>query len=59
MGLTRFLQNPKVSVAALSANAGARTSQRVAGRDILAIQDTSEIVLGGQKKRAQGFGPVG
>jgi len=53
------LRNPAVTVAALSAAAAERTATRVAGRDILAIQDTSEIVLGGPKVRKAGFGPVG
>jgi hypothetical protein len=46
-------------VQALSEAAGNRTRERVQGRDILAIQDTSEIVLGGPKVRQAGFGPVG
>ena len=49
------LRNPAVTVAALSAAAAKRTATRVAGRDILAIQDTSEIVLGGPKVRQAGF----
>ena len=48
-----------MAVAALSAAAAERTATRVAGRDILAIQDTSEIVLGGPKVRKAGLGPVG
>jgi hypothetical protein len=48
-----------VTVQALSEAAGRRTGERVQGRDILAIQDTSEIVLGGPKMRQAGFGPVG
>ena len=48
-----------MSVQALSEAAGRRTSERVQGRDILAIQDTSEIILGGPKLRQAGFGPVG
>ena len=59
IGFGRFLRNPAVTVAALSEAAGKRTAKRVAGRDILAIQDTSEIVLGGPKVRKAGFGPVG
>lgn len=59
VGFGRFLRNPSVTVAALSEAAGNRTGERVAGRDILAIQDTSEIVLGGPKLRKAGFGPVG
>lgn len=48
-----------MTVQALSEAAGDRTRVRVQGRDILAIQDTSEIVLGGPKMRQAGFGPVG
>jgi len=48
-----------VTVAALSEGAAARTGERVTGRDVLAIQDTSEIILGGAKIRAKGYGPVG
>lgn len=59
IGFGRFLRNPAVTVPALSEAAGRRTGERVEGRDILAIQDTSEIVLGGPKMREAGFGPVG
>src|SRR5438445_1483114 len=31
----------------------------VAGRDVLAIQDSSELAFGGEAARARGFGPVG
>ena len=48
-----------MTVAALSQGAAARTGERVTGRDVLAIQDTSEIILGGAKIRAKGYGPVG
>ena len=53
IGFGRFLRNPAVTVQALSEAAGRRTGERVQGRDILAIQDTSEIVLGGPKMRAK------
>ena len=59
IGFGRFLRNPAVTVQALSEAAGRRTGERVQGRDILAIQDSSEIVLGGPKMRQAGFGPVG
>ena len=59
VGFGRFLRNPAVTVTALSEAAGNRTAERVTGRDILAIQDTSEIVLGGPKMRKAGFGSVG
>lgn len=48
-----------MTVQSLSEACGRRTGERVQGRDILAIQDTSEIVLGGPKIRKAGFGPVG
>lgn len=48
-----------MTVAGLSSGAARRTSEAVAGRDVLAIQDTSEIVLGAKKVRARGYGPVG
>ena len=59
VGFARFLRNRAVTIAALSRAAASRTAARVAGRDVLAIQDTSEIILGGAKVRAQGFGPLG
>ncbi len=59
IGFSRFLRNPRVTVAALSTGAAARTAERVSGRHVLALQDTSEIVIGGRKARGKGFGPVG
>jgi hypothetical protein len=35
------------------------TGGRVAGRDIVVVQDTSELALGGRRARANGYGPVG
>jgi hypothetical protein len=35
------------------------TAARVAGRDIVVVQDTSELALGGRRARANGYGPVG
>lgn len=43
----------------MAAHAAEGTARRVAGRDVVAIQDTSELCLGGRRKRRQGFGPVG
>jgi hypothetical protein len=37
----------------------AGTGARVAGRDIVVVQDTSELALGGRRARANGYGPVG
>jgi Transposase DDE domain len=59
MQYTRFLRNPSVTAAEMGAFAAEKTAARVAGRDVVAIQDTSELVLGGPKARANGFGPVG
>ena len=59
MCFTRFLHNRRVSVAAMARHAGEVTRERVLGRDILAIQDTSDLVFGGKKARSRGFGPVG
>jgi len=41
--LTRFLRNPKVSPSEIIAAAGAGTAGRVAGRHVLAIQDTTSL----------------
>jgi Transposase DDE domain len=56
---TRFLHNDAVTVGEMAANAAARTAGQVAGRDVLAIQDSSEIVFGGKAARDRGFGPIG
>jgi hypothetical protein len=53
------LRHPAVTPEAIFAAAGERTSALAAGREVLAIQDTSDLVLGGTKRRKQGFGPVG
>jgi hypothetical protein len=58
MQFSRFLYNEAVSVAEMAATAAARTAGLVAGRDILAIQDTSELKFG-RKARRRGFGVVG
>jgi hypothetical protein len=59
MRFTRFLRNGSVTVAEMSRHAGEQTARRVAGREVVAIQDTSELVLGGRRSRAAGYGPVG
>ncbi|MFI4972769.1 MAG: IS4 family transposase, partial [Hyphomicrobiales bacterium] len=43
----------------MAETAAAHTAHLVAGRDILAIQDSSELVFGGKEARARGFGPIG
>jgi hypothetical protein len=59
MQFTRWLRNGAVSVGEMAAYAGEGTAARVAGRAVVAIQDTSELALGGRRVRAKGFGPVG
>jgi len=40
-------------------HAASRTAERVAGREIIVVQDTSELFLGGRRAKANGYGPVG
>ena len=56
---TRFLRNEKVSVAEMASHAASQTAERVAGREIIVVQDTSELILGGRRAKANGYGPVG
>jgi Transposase DDE domain len=56
---TRFLRNPSVTTTEIAAHAAAGTAARVSGREVVAIQDTSELILGGRRARANGYGPVG
>ncbi|MER8390288.1 IS4 family transposase [Mesorhizobium sp. M1380] len=58
MQFTRFLRNPSVTATEMSLHAGRLTGRRAAGRDIVAVQDTSELVLGSRRARAD-YGPVG
>ena len=59
MRFTRFLRNPAVTAGEMVSHAGDGTAARVAGRDIVVAQDTSELALGGRRARASGYGPVG
>jgi hypothetical protein len=56
---TRFLRNDSVTAGEMSAHAAERTAVRAAGRDVVVIQDTSELALGGRRAKANGYGPVG
>jgi hypothetical protein len=56
---TRFLRNKSVTAAEMAAHAGECTAARVAGRDVVVIQDTSELALGGRRAKKNGYGPVG
>jgi hypothetical protein len=55
----RFLRNASVTAVEMAAHAAERTAARVAGRDVVVIQDTSELALGGRRLKANGYGPVG
>ncbi len=56
---TRFLRNGSVTATEMAAHAAERTAARAAGRDVVVIQDTSELALGGRRAKASGYGPVG
>jgi len=48
-----------VTVAEMAAHAAERTGARAAGRDVVVIQDTSDLALGGRRAKANGYGPIG
>ncbi|HEX3411068.1 MAG TPA: IS4 family transposase [Stellaceae bacterium] len=56
---TRFLRNRAVTADEMVEHTAAATAARVAGRDIVVVQDTSELKLGGRRARQNGYGPVG
>jgi hypothetical protein len=55
----RLLRNRKVTVEELARQAGLRTGALAQGRDVIVIQDTSEIMVAVSKAGQAGFGPVG
>jgi hypothetical protein len=59
MRFRRFLHNPAVTADEMVCHACDGTAVRVAGREIVVAQDTSELALGGRRARASGYGPVG
>jgi hypothetical protein len=59
MRFRRFLHNGSVTAEEMARHAAAETAARAGGRDIVVVQDTSELALGGRRARANGFGPVG
>ncbi len=56
---TRLLRNHSVTANEMVCHAATGTAARIAGRDIVVPQDTSELALGGRRVRASGYGPVG
>jgi hypothetical protein len=59
VGFSRFLANPRVTVAALIEGWGAEIAASCADRHVLAIQDTSEINFATTKERDRGLGEIG
>lgn len=59
MRFSRFLRNPAVTSTEMVCHAVTGTAALVAGRDIVVVQDTSELIFGGRRARANGYGPVG
>lgn len=59
MQFTRLLRNHSVTADEMAATAAERTAIQAAGRDVVVIQDTSELALGGRRAKANGYGPVG
>jgi hypothetical protein len=59
VGFGRFLASPKVSCKQLIAGWSDRTKDAVAGRHVLAIQDTTEINFPTKPERRRGLGEIG
>jgi len=57
MQFRRLLHNRSVTAAEMSLHAGELTGQRAAGRHIVVVQETSEVILGSRRSR-QHYGPV-
>src|ERR1700730_8417040 len=57
MQFRRLLHNRSVTDAEMSRHAGGLTGQRAAGRHVVVVQDTSELILGTRRSR-QPYGPV-
>jgi hypothetical protein len=58
MQFRRLLHNRLVTASEMSRHAGNLTGQRVSGRHVVVVQDTSELVLGSRRSR-RNYGPVG
>jgi|SRR5665213_1422864 len=52
----RFLANPAVTAQEMLAHAGGLTNQRAAGRDVLAIMDTTDLRFANHQASKRGFG---
>lgn len=59
VGFARFFHNPNVSVEEILATAAERTAAAAAGRDVLLIEDSSEVNYQSKAGRKRGLGTVG
>jgi hypothetical protein len=59
VGCTRFFRNDSVTVEEIVQTAAARTAQAAAGRDVLLIEDTSEVNYQSKVARKRKLGRVG
>jgi hypothetical protein len=59
VGFGRFFRNPKVMVEEIVSTAGERAGEASANRDVLLIQDTSEVNYQSKAGRKRGLGRVG
>lgn len=57
MQFRRLLHNRSVTATEMSLHAGRMTGQRAAGRHVVVVQDTSELILGSRRSRLH-YGPV-
>jgi hypothetical protein len=57
MRFRRFIHNRSVTAAEMSLHAGELTGRRAAGRHVVVIQDTSELILG-SRRSPRHYGPV-
>lgn len=59
VGLTRFFRNPKVQPSEIFQTVAQQTARAAAGREVLLIQDTSEINYQAKSGRKRNLGRVG
>jgi hypothetical protein len=59
MQFTRFLRNDAVTAEEMAEHAAGLTGACSSGRDVVVVQDSSEISLGGRRAKANGYGPIG
>lgn len=59
MAIHRFLSAPSVTTGEMMQTLACRTVAACAGRQIVAVQDTTEINFAGREERRRGLGPAG